>query len=243
MLTAQDTMALEGQNEFDGSFDLDGFDTEGLDQGGNVDKEGQYHFEVADVVPELDILDKEGQPKTPSVRFDLAVLHTTPGQSRAGSRHFHRIYVGSSGGGPAKEGSIKSAIRFGLGLGILRQVEQNGKSIVVDAVTGLTRITKETWLRAKGQQCVAKIGKHEDKAGKYQTSFEIPFGRVYQVDHPDVADVPKNANALALIGKASAAVQAPKLAAAPSGSHGNGTHAPPVATAAPAAGWDNIGDL
>lgn len=171
-----------------------------------VNKEGWYHFEVADVVRELERVSERGQAKSPAMRFDLVSLHDVAGQSPSGSRHFHRIYVGSKDGGPPAEGSLKSALRFGVGLGILREVEIDGQPAIVDAQTGSPQIRVSTWERAKGMQLVARIEKRQEQEGsKYGPSYEIPFARVYQPDDPQVADVPKNLEALALIGKAPAA--------------------------------------
>jgi hypothetical protein len=244
MLTAEDTALLEGQSGFDGSFDLGDTDSSDLDVGGIVDREGWYHFEVADVVPELETHKADGEAKSPCIRFDLSVLHSVPGQSKTGARLFHRVWVGSKGGGPPAEGSIKSAKRFGLGLGVLRQIEHNGKRIVVDSVTGQTRITKETWLRAKGQQCIGRVARSkEDKTGQYDQKFELPFGQVYPVDHPEVADVPKNVNALALIGKASLAAAPAKVPPTATTNSTSPPAAQPVAAAPSGGGWDNIADL
>lgn len=176
-----------------------------------VNKEGWYHFEIADVVRELDRVSERGQPKSPAMRFELIVLHDVDGQSAKGSRHYHRIYVGDKDGGPPKEGSLKSALRFGCGLGILREVEIDGQPAIVDAATGSPKIKISTWEQAKGMQVIARIEKRQEQEGsKYGPSFEIPYARVYQVDDPQVADVPKNKEALALLGKS----EAPKNGAA-----------------------------
>lgn len=197
----------ETQAPNEDAFAVDGsqFSGEDLGGGGNVDKEGYYHFEIADVVNELDAVSEKGKAKAPAVRFDLLVLHSVPNQSPSGCRHFHRIYLGTNEGGPPAAGSQKSALRFGLGLGILREVEKDGKKSIVDAKTGSSRITLGTWHEAKGRQCIGKIV-FKPAEGQYQASYELPFGRVCQVDDPSVAGVPKNRDALAMIGKASASV-------------------------------------
>lgn len=188
----------------DDDFVFDGSGRSEADLGSNfVTKEGWYHFEVADVVRELDRVSERGQPKSPAMRFDLVVLHEVAGQSPSGARHYHRIYVGDKDGGPPKEGSLKSALRFGVGLGILREVEIEGQPAIVDAQTGSPQIRVSTWERAKGMQVIARIEKRQEQEGsKYGPSYEIPFARVYQPDDSQVADVPKNLEALALIGKA-----------------------------------------
>lgn len=195
-------------------FDSADFDTDEMGGGEIIDKEGWYHLEVADVKPELAPLDDRGNPRTPSIRFDLLVLHSAPKQSPAGSRHFHRIYMGTKGGGVAKDASKEAAIMFGLGVGILNKQKLNGKHVAVDAATGSTMLNVATFLRAKGKQCVAKISfkKGDDK---YKDAYEIKFGRTYRLDDPAVADVPKNAEALAMAGKLPAAPPPPAATAQP----------------------------
>ncbi|HWA99357.1 MAG TPA: hypothetical protein VG713_12730 [Pirellulales bacterium] len=167
--------------------------------GETVDKEGTYHFEITDVVKELDTTSTNGKDKSPCLRFDMLVLETVKGQSPAGSRHFHRVYVAGKGGTTISEGAKKNALRFGLGLGLLAEITKDDRTIIVDKLTGLPKIPLSLWDRAKGMQCIAKI-KLDKGDGKYDPKHEIPFSRVYQVNDPAVADVPKNAEALAMLG-------------------------------------------
>ena len=184
---SQDDWAEQAPNEDDFAMDGEGVSQDALG-GGALDREGWYHFEIVDVVPELDPLSKSGKDKTPAVRFDMAVRKTVEGQSPDGTKHFHRIYVGGKGGEPIADGARNSAMRFGLGLGLLREVDAGGQKSIVDAATNAAKITIGTWRRAKGCQCVAKITKDTD--AKYGDRYQIPFGRVYRPDDPSVKDVP-----------------------------------------------------
>ena len=113
--------------------------------GGTLDREGWYHFDISDVTPELDPLNKDGEDKAPAVRFDLTVMKSVDGQSPQGSKLFHRIYVGVAGGGPPAEGSKKAAFQFGLGIGVLTEVkDENGEASIVDAGTGEARRRRGT---------------------------------------------------------------------------------------------------
>lgn len=162
-----------------------------------VDKEGWYHFEIADVVNELDTLTDSGKEKTPCVRFDLLVLETVEGQSPAGSRHYHRIYLAGKGGGPPSEGAKKMALKFGLRLGLLKETEEGS---IVTADSNKTRFGVALWHLAKGKQIIAAI-KCEKGTGGFQDRYQIPFNEIFMVDDARVAHVPKNKDALALIGK------------------------------------------
>jgi len=183
---SQDDWAEKAPNEDDFVMDGQGVSQDDLG-GGALDREGWYHFEIVDVVPELDPLSKSGKDKTPAVRFNMTVRKTVEGQSPDGTNHFHRIYVGGKGGEQIADGSRNSAMRFGLGLGLLREVEIAGQKSIVDAATNAPRITIATWRRGKGCQCVAKISKESDP--KFGDKYQIPFGRVYRPDDPSVKDV------------------------------------------------------
>lgn len=219
------------------AFDGDGMSSDDLGSD-DVKLGGWYHLECVDVVPDLGTVNKQGKPKSPSIRFDLVVLQSVDGQSAQGSRHFHRIWVGAPGGGPAAEGSRNSAFRFGLSLGLLREIERDGRKAIVDAATGSTRITLNTWMRAKGMQMVAELKVQKDE--KYGDKIEIPFGRVHQVDDPEVAKVPKNAQALRLIGKGAAPANGTSAptASKPASAPASAPAAQPTTTAA-----DDFSDL
>lgn len=200
----------DGSAEQGFSFDTSGYSASDLGSS-TVAKEGWYHFEVADVVPELETVSKKGSQKSPAVRFDLNVLHTAPGQSPAGATHFHRVYVGGKGGAAAEEGAIKMGLRFLLGLygqvegaekmSVVDEVDINGKPTLVDAETGKPTIDLSTFRRAKGRQLIARIVYQPPNHEKgFSEKWEIPFGRTFRPIDPDVADVAKDPEALAIVG-------------------------------------------
>lgn len=199
MATADD-WGSEAESNDDWGYDGESYDSESLRGSSNVvDKEGHYHFEIVDVKPELDVLNAQGHPKSPAICFHCNVLHSVAGQSPAGHMLFHRIYLASKGGGPPAEGAAKSGLRFGLGLGLLKYTERDGREIVVEAGTGQSRIRASLWQQAKGKQFIAQV-KLEKGEGDYKDKYTIPFGEVYYPADPKVVDVPKNAEALAMIG-------------------------------------------
>lgn len=188
-------------NAMDG-YDMDAGNVDAGELGGGgdiVNKAGKYHFEVTDVVADLDTVNiKSGKAKSPSIRFDLLCLHTVEGQSPAGSRMFHRVYVGSAGGGPPKEGAIKSALRFAIGLGLAREEEIEGVKRVVCNHTNTTRFPLQAWLAAKGRHVMAAVAEEkQDEQSTGDPRFAIPFGRCYQPTDERVHDWPKNLDLLA----------------------------------------------
>lgn len=186
-------------NDDDFSFDGSGISAGDIDKGGGIRCEGWYHFDILDVVPKLDKQNDGGNDISPCVEFHMSVLVSVDGQSPEGTNHIHRIYVGSSGGGAPSEGSRTMALRFGMGLGVLKEKQVGEEVSIVDAATGETKITMATWKRAIGFQCVAKIGLEKSNNPKYADKYAIPFSRVFRPDDPSVADtvIDKDAWALA----------------------------------------------
>lgn len=213
-------MAYEDDWDSAVGFSADDIDPDEAEKGGGfVDKPGKYHLEINLV--KFDgggKIKDDGEPATPCLTLQMTVLHSVKGQSPAGARLFHRVYFSD------KENSHKLITKLGLRLGLL--VKRDGKAI--DPASGTTRIVPSLFKRAEGLQCIAEVRMEEYK-GKEQA--KIPFNDVWGVTHPDVADVPKSGEHLALIGVAakSASQQAPKQS--------------PVAAAAPSLGNDEFADL
>lgn len=195
------------QQEPDYSFDSSEHTKDDLYGGGEmVAVEGWYHFEVSDVKPDLDLFKSNGEPKTPCVVFSLTVLESVEGQSPAGSRLFHRVYLAAAGGGAPAEGTIKSGLLFAVGLGLMEFRDVDGREVAFDLKSGKSRLDWKRYLDAKSSQIVAHVQwSKEEEGSKYKKKLEIPFGRCYQPDDPNVPpNVSLNADALALIGKSPA---------------------------------------
>lgn len=194
----------------DFSFNSEGVDPDKVERGGGlVDKEGMYHVEISDVELDLKMLKESGKnagsANTPSVCFHLLVLHSVDGQSPEGAQHFHRIYLRAAGGGAASEGALGLAMKFASRLGLVVAKDVDGRKVFVDPQTGTTKIPVSLWERAKGMQAIVQVKFEKSDNPNFKDSYKIPFSEVYQVDDPRVAKVPKNAVALAMIGKKSAA--------------------------------------
>lgn len=203
--------AGDGSGFDDGfSFDANEVNADENEKGGWLDKEGQYHFEITDV-----LFDTSKNKGTPYVELRLTVLHTIPGQSPEGSKFSHSSYL--------SEGARGMTTLLGHRIGALRMVptgELNAKGEpthrYVDAKTNATAITKATWLAVKGGQFVGVVRLQKERTDKvtgqvYEAKLELNGSKCWPVDHQEVADVPKNLQAMKLIGKTSAK----PLAAAP----------------------------
>lgn len=219
-------------------FDSSDVDEKELDTSGFLDQEGWYHFEITKVDLQLGLLNDEGKENTPHILVTCKSLNSVRGQSPPGSVLWHRIYVGASGGGPAKQGSIDAMFRFGVGIGLMKWTKKQNadgstKSVLVLTSTGSTKVPPAVWKNAVGAQFVAQVTKEKQQEGSnYKPKFSIPMGKAYRPDHPDVSHVQKNVEALEAIGikiatvspateaKAKAAYKAAAETAAPSSSAG-----------------------
>ena len=184
------------------SFETGDLDPNEVERGGWIDREGQYHFEITDVK-----FDRSKNKGTPYVELVLTVLHTVKGQSPEGSRFTHEAYFTENTRG------MVSALAHRIGAVIAKPTGEVGadgkpKMTYIDVKTGKAAINKETFLAVKGSQFIGfvKFGKARtgDDGKNYDAKLELYVGKSWPVDSPEVADVPKNLNAMKLIGKVSA---------------------------------------
>lgn len=187
------TAAIPDDFEFDTS---DASESD-LATGGVVDKDGNYHFRCEKVDFNLGLLADDGvTPQTPHVKFTLVVLESVKGQSPAGSRLWHDVYVAQKDGSPAKKGSKDSMDRFCLGLGLMRWAEVNGERKLVSVATGLTKFKLKEMADAVGRHVCAPVKKDrpsdDPRFKDRDPRFSIPMGRAYHPLHPDVNGWQKN---------------------------------------------------
>jgi hypothetical protein len=191
-------------NVIDENFEFDSSESteDVLDSGGFIDAEGWYHFEITKVEFHLGSLDDKGKENTPHILVTCKSLNNVKGQCPPGSLMWHRIYVAQKDGSAAKQGSIDSMYRFGIGCGLLKWGKNaKGAAIPVLAKTGLPKIPMASWKDAIGSQFIAIVKKEKPQPGTdYGPKYQIPMGRAYRPDHPDVSHVHKNLEALAAIG-------------------------------------------
>lgn len=183
---------MEMNDDFFGS---DVVEEKDLQSNNFVDQEGWYHFLVADIQPELSPVTQEGNDKSPSVKLKCVVQHDVDGQSPTGKLYYHEIYVGSKGGGPPKEGTIKSAMRFFIGLGVAKFIERDGRTFPVHAETGATNVNMKWFEDCIGRHFIGHLKREADYKVGEQTkrgSLKFPFGTVYAIGSPEVENVPYN---------------------------------------------------
>jgi hypothetical protein len=187
-------------------FDSSNVDEQDLDTSGLLDQEGWYHFEVTKVEMELGLLDADGKDNTPHIVVTCKSLNNVRNQSPPGSVLWHRIYVGAKGGGPAKQGSIDSMFRFGIGCGLfkwgkIQNADGSSKSVPVLATTNSQKFPLSVWKSVVGAQFIGQVVKEKQQEGSnYKPKFVLPMGKAYRPDHPDVSHVQKNVEALEAIG-------------------------------------------
>ncbi len=234
--------AGDGSGFDDGfSFDANEVNADENEKGGWLDKEGQYHFEIADV-----LFDTSKNKGTPFVELRLTVLHSVPGQCPEGTKFSHSSYL--------SEGARGMTTLLGHRIGALKMVptgelDDKGqpKHKYVDAKTNATAITKATWLAVKGGQFIGVVALRKERTDKnsgqvYEAKLELNGGKCWPVDAQEVADVPKNEQAMKLIGKTSAKPITPTPS--PAASKSNPAATKPAATQPAAANVpDDLSDL
>lgn len=192
------------------NFDTEGVDPEKVGNRPTVDKAGKYHFEIANVKERFGSVNEKGALQFPNILCTCVVLYSVSGQSSEGAIYYHEVILGGKGGGRPDEWAIQATTAFLAGVGILKKVD--GKFL--DPETNSTNINiKSLAARLKGLQFIGDIKREKSKDSQYDDKFKLSFGRgAYQVDDPFVMDVPKNRDALALIGKAPKPEQSAKPA-------------------------------
>jgi hypothetical protein len=187
-------------------FDSSDVDEKDLETSGFIDQEGWYHFEITKVELHLGLLNEEGKENTPHILVTCKSLASARGISPVGSVLWHRIYVAQKDGSPAKQGSIDSMMRFGIGCGLLKWGKKTNpdgteKAVPVLASTGSVKFKPVDFKAVVGAQFIAQVQKEKQAADStYKPKFAIPMGRAYRPDHADVSHVAKNIEALEAIG-------------------------------------------
>lgn len=183
----------------DFSFETDDIDPNKVGSTIAVDLPGKYHFEISKVREEFDTQDDKGNLRAPSVTIYCTVLHSTPGQSPAGTVYFQHLTVGGKGGGAPEKWMREAAVAFLAGIGLLKEVD--GKFI--DPATNSPRVDIGSLkTRLINWQFIGWIKINKSKDPQYPDKIELPFGRgAFAIDDEQVRNVPKDLNALKLIGK------------------------------------------
>jgi len=175
------------------------------DIGGNRPEPGRYHVVIKDVDESMQEHDK--------VIVDFEVLDgTVPGMR---GRTFREFYATSAKAIPRLQ-------RLAMCLGLLKPNEPD-KDVAFE--------------QARGFQLVVEVeaNEYEDKDGNKRQGVRVGYMGMWSVGNPAAADVPKDQQALALIGaaptpqpqqQAQQGAQAPPQQS-PAGGSGNGQAAPP----------------
>lgn len=193
-----------------GEMDAAGVDASSIGSGRlKVDKPGFYHFSIhAEARPMPYEKGDMSKQRKPDILLTCEVLHSTAGQSHAGSVHFHNLILMGKGGGPIEKWDRDKTLNFLVGIGVLKVVGGD----VIDPETNSTRVNSRTLtsrINAVKQFCgKLEMGKANDRknaagevVGQYEARIEFPWGRgAFPVTSPDVSHVPKNLEAIKAAG-------------------------------------------
>lgn len=187
----------DNPNRFD--LDAEAVDANELTSRLMVDHPGKYHLEISGAKNKFDTTDGNGGLATPHILVPCVVLISVQGQSPAGAFHYHRVDVAGKGGGPMEDWQVKATLAFLQGVGLLKN--KDGK--VIDPETGTTQIKLSTVAaRLENKQFIGdlRLEKSSDPS-KYKDSIRFSFGRgAFPIDAAEVRSVPKNLEALKLLG-------------------------------------------
>ena len=205
-------------SDLDDVIDTSGFGVDDATprQGGAAcSREGMYHVHVKDIKKEGSMTaGEDGTFKSPCIRLDLEILAgTNPDQM--GKTIYHRVYLAKAkrekdptdgkektvGYGPLTDSSREQYMRTAYQLGVMAEEELGKEKATV------------RWSLAPGRQCVVRVDEDQeddfrdkDAAAKEKrpvakkTVYRINFGNFWTVTHPDVAEVPKDPEAMAMAG-------------------------------------------
>lgn len=211
-------MSTFGSNDLDDVVDASGFGEEQAtpkEGGKSCDKPGMYHVHVKGVKAEGSFTaDAKGEWKTPCVRLDFEILAGTEAD-QVGKMIFHRIYRkkaeregGKSSGRiigltDISDASREQMLRVAYQLGVMSKEDMGNAKAAV------------RWSQAEGLQAIVRVDREEEEDFKDHTKkrivYRINFGNVWGVHHPDVVDVPRDVEAMAMAGAPAAAVDVTDL--------------------------------
>ena len=177
--------------------DATDIDEDSLHSGGGVDKEGYYHVEC------LDIGLTEGESdKLRNLKIDLVVLDGEHSE-QSGRKIFHRLYLeGWENKSTRDKRELKKeeekrilAFSFAFGLITADQLGQEKLKIPFHLIRMRQAVVKVT--KADDYEVTDSMGSKVKKTGGYKIAWS---NEAWPVDHPRVADVPKDANSLSEYG-------------------------------------------
>ena len=176
------------------NLDTTGQSEDSLHAGGGISVEGRFHVDVTDIehIPGDD--DKLSQ-----LKIDMHVLDgNAPGQRD--KIVYHRVYLESwvdsknrsAGKTPLSKKSQEGIAMFAFAFGLI-SADDLGKPGVATPFHDIV-----------GRQAIVEV--KQDKPWKdnngvaHDGGFKIPWNTAWPLEHPDVSSVPKDPDALALIG-------------------------------------------
>lgn len=199
-------------SDLDDVIDTSGFgvdDAQPKQGGAACSKAGMYHVHVKDIKKEGSMTaGEDGSFKSPCIRLDLEILAGTH-PDQVGKTIYHRVYQAKAkrekdpndpngkkeitvGYGPLTDASREQYMRTAFQLGVMAEEELGKAKATV------------RWSLAPGRQCVVRVDEDTEddykKPGQNRTVYRINFGNFWSVTHPDVAEVPKDPEAMAMAG-------------------------------------------
>jgi hypothetical protein len=149
---------------------------------GFVDREGVY---------QLAIVEWEKKKLTSGhtvAEFSLEVQASVPGQSPAGSKLRHTLWLTDGVGHAPEERNVQSALNFLVGCGVMQRKLVDGKEVAVCTHDDSDKVTPKVLAMACNRVVWGPVKSWTNKKG--QTQYELQFGRCYQLDDPKYCRLP-----------------------------------------------------
>jgi len=162
------------------SFDFSDIPDESALEGNTPVKEGTYHFVVEKVDPEH-VSSKKG---TPGIEFVLQVLAGTDDQK--GKKLFETFYLPSSEQADGGEFLTKRIAKIAVTLDLIPPTDLGRAGV------------KIPWEKALARQFIAVVKHEEGEKGRVNAG--IDGLKMYRVTDPEVVEIPKSPEGLAMMG-------------------------------------------
>jgi hypothetical protein len=173
-------MSDDGFNEDEVFYSTTDYDTKAT---GFVDREGVYQLAI------MDWERKKLSTGHTVAEFSLEVQASVPGQSPAGSKMRHTLWLTDAHGHKPEERNVQSMLNFLVGCGVMERRHVDGKEVAVCVHDGSSNVTPKVLAMACNRVVWGPV-KSWQKKGSDRVNFELSYGRCYQLDDPKYCRLP-----------------------------------------------------
>jgi hypothetical protein len=119
----------------------------------------------------------------------IEVQASVPGQSPAGSKMRHTLWLTDAHGHKPEEKNVQGMLNFLVGCGVMERRHVDGKEVAVCVHDGSSNVTPKVLAMACNRIVWGPV-KSWQKKGSDRVNFELSYGRCYQLDDPKYCRLP-----------------------------------------------------